>query len=94
MKKQSSSETLHYDPTRPCCESPAAGDLFPDMTRLEDNKENRGRVASVILESVGIGRQRQQLTIDASAWSECVKHPNFRACYDLSMAKLALEQAM
>ena len=94
MNKQSLPEVLHYNPARPCCESPAAADLFPDLMRLDHNVENRGRVASIYIESVGIGDQSHRLTTDAEAWSACVQHPNFRACYDLSMARLAMQQAM
>lgn len=85
---------LPYNPERSCCETPASADLFPDLLRLEHNKENRGCVASIFIESIGLGIQGRRLTIDEAAWNECVKHPNFRACYDLSMARLALQQAM
>ena len=47
---------------------------------------------SIFIESIGI--QRHRLTIDKAAWNGCVKHPNFRACCDLSMARLALLQSM
>ena len=87
-------ETLHYDSTHPCCESPSAADLFPDLLRLDHNTENRGRIASIFFESLGLGIHSRRLTIDESAWCECVKHPNFQACYDLSMARLALQKAM
>lgn len=87
-------EVLHYDPSRPCCESTAAADLFPDLLNLERNKVNRGRMASIFLESIGIGIQVRGLMVDESAWKECVKHPNFQACYDLSMAKLALQRSI
>jgi hypothetical protein len=94
MKTISHSEVLHYDPSHPCCESSDSADLFPDLLRLEHNKENRGRVASIFIESIGIGVQSRRLTMNEAAWSECVKHLNFRACYDLSLAKLALQQSM
>ena len=94
MKTTSHPEVLHYDPTHPCCESSTAADLFPDLLRLKDNAENRGRVASIFIESIGIGVQERRLTIDETAWNECLKHPNFRACHDLSMARQALQQAM
>ncbi len=94
MNTMSHPEVLHYDPARPCCESPAAADFFPDLLRLEPNVENRGRVASIFIEHMGVGDQKLRLTTDDAAWNECVQHPNFRACYDLSMAKLALQHAM
>lgn len=94
MSTQKHPEVLHYDPTHLCCETPASADLFPDLLHLLHNKENRGRVASIFMESIGIGIQGQHLTMDEAIWNECVKHPNFQACYDLSMAKLALQKAM
>ena len=88
------SEVLHFDPARPCCETPAAADLFPDLLHLKTNQTNRGRVASIIIESRGIGVQRSELIVNNEAWGECVKTPHFRACYDLSMAKLALQSTL
>ena len=94
MKTKSISEVLHFDPSHPCCETPASADLFPDLLRLVHNRQNRGRIASVLIESFGIGIQSRRLSIDESAWNECVKTPNFRPCYDLSMANLAMNQSM
>lgn len=94
MKTESHREVLHFDPSRPPCESPSAADFFPDLERLEENAENRGRVASLFVESTGIGTQDHRLTIDQEAWNECVTRPHFRACYDLSMARMALQRAM
>lgn len=94
MKTKSLPELLHYDPASPCCETSVAGDFFPDLLHLEQNVENRGRVASIFIGSVGMGIQVRRLTIDGAAWMECLKQPHFRACYDLSMARIALQQAM
>jgi len=94
MSAEKHREVLHYDPSRPCCETPASADLFPDLRHLANNGDNRGRVASIFMESIGLGIQGRHVTVDEAAWKECVKHPNFRACYDLSMAKLALQNAM
>lgn len=85
---------LHYDPSLPCCEPATAADLFPDLHQLQPNVENKGRVASIFIEAVGVVTQSSDLIIDKEAWNECVKHPDFRSCYDLSMAKLALQQGM
>ncbi|MDR3405532.1 MAG: hypothetical protein P4L99_23760 [Chthoniobacter sp.] len=87
-------EVLHYDPSHPACETPAAADLFPDLLHLSTNHRHRGRIATVLIESDGVGVQHREVTIDPVAWAECVKSPNFRACYDLSMAKLALQEAL
>lgn len=94
MSFSSLHEVLHHDPARPCGESPGSADLFPDLMRLDRNVENRDRVASIYVESIGIGDQTHRLTTDGEAWSACLKHPNFRACYDLSMVRLAMQQAL
>lgn len=88
------SEVLHFDPTHPCCETPAAADFFPDLLHLTLNNRHRGRVATAVVESCGNGVQDRVLTVDEKAWAACVMSPNFRACYDLSMAKLALQEAL
>lgn len=93
-EKPSLPEALHFDPARPCCESPAAADLFPDLLHLKTNQSNRGRVATIVMESRGIGVQRSELIVNNKAWEECVKTPHFRACYDLSVAKLALQSSL
>lgn len=85
MKTKSLPELLHFDPSHPCCETPASADLFPDLLRLVHNRENRGRIASVVIESFGIGIQNRPLSIDESAWNDCVKNPNLRSCYEQSL---------
>lgn len=72
----------------------AAADVFPDLRHLEPNKENHGCVASIYIEAVGIGIQDWELSIDEAAGKDCVNRPKFRACYDLSMAKLTLQKAL
>ncbi len=94
MKEKNSNIVLHFDPDVPCCDSSAMHDLFPDVTRIKSNAENRGRVASIFVESIGIGTQSKALTIDEEEWGRCVTHPNFSACYRLSMAKLELQRAL
>ena len=87
-------EVLHFDPAHPCCATPSSADLFPDLLNLDTNKRNRGRVVTDVVESCGVVTQNCVLTVDTKAWEECVKSLNFRACYDLSMAKLALQEAL
>ncbi len=94
MKKLNGREVLHYEPSQRCCDTPSRGDLFPDLLRLDYNVENRGRVASIFVESLGIGIQDRRLAFDEKAWEDCMKQPNFRACYDLSMARLVLQEAV
>ncbi|MBX3742076.1 MAG: hypothetical protein KF712_13850 [Akkermansiaceae bacterium] len=85
---------LHFNPDVACCEDPAAGDLFPDLLNLAPNRENRGRVAVVIVKSYGIGAAKPVIRIDKEAWSKCFAHSNFDSNYRLSMAQLGLQQAL
>ncbi len=94
MKTDKQQKVWHYDPARPCCESTSEADLFPDLEHLKYNVENCGRVASILVKSIGIGIQQRKLTIDEQGWRECFKHPNFRACHDLAMAKLAMQKEL
>lgn len=45
-------------------------------------------------ESSGKGVRRSEVIVDNQSREECVKTPRFRSCYDLSMAKLALQGAL
>ncbi len=84
---------IDYQTNSGCCSDASTGDLFPDMLHLAKNRLNKGRVFGVLLESHGMGIQNRKIVVDKKAWEECAKSPNFRACYDLSIAKLALQQA-
>lgn len=87
-------EKLHYDPTVECEAGSIKGDLFPDFLSLENNVINRGRIFSVLVERTGMGVQHRWMGCDSAAWAKCAEKPCFRQCYDMSMAKLALAQAL
>lgn len=93
-ERMNTTAKIDYETSSSCCSDACTGDLFPDMLHLERNQLNKGRVFGVLLESRGIGIQDRKIVVDKRAWEECLKSPNFRACYDLSMAKLALQQAL
>jgi hypothetical protein len=82
------------NPDRPCCSDPCIGDLFPDMLNLKFNQLNKGRVFGVLLKSAGMGIQDRQVVVDQDVWKQCSTSPNFDRCLQLSMAKLALEEAV
>lgn len=71
-----------------------ATDMFPDLSRLELNKKAEGRVFNVLVESSGIGIKRRTIEFKAGAWAEFADSPHFREIYDLSVAKLLLQQAV
>lgn len=70
------------------------GQLFPDFEHLNYNRPSEGRAFGVFVEQIGAGRQRRELHVKQEQWDECVACPGFHACYELSMAKLALKGAL
>ena len=70
------------------------GGMFPDLDRLEANQPLEGRAFTVAYTQHGFGVQGRSLTVKPDEWRECTACPNYRQCYDLSMAKLALRQAL
>jgi hypothetical protein len=70
------------------------GSIFPDLLRMHANQRARGKVFSAFVRSVGVGVQERQVSVDESAWEECAKCPDYRTCYDLSMGKTVLEEAV
>ncbi len=71
------------------------GTLFPDILRLPENREASGKVFTVLLERAGgMIRSGCSVTTDMDQWDECQQCPDFGGCYELSMAKLALESAI
>lgn len=87
-------EHLHYDPKKECGSGACLGELFPDFVRLVLNVVNRGRAFGVLIESCGIGTQRKEVVIDEAAWKTCQECPDFDRCLQVSVAKLALQQAV
>jgi hypothetical protein len=70
------------------------GKLFPDLLQLPRNKMNQGHVFGAMVQSVGVGVQDRKLSVNAAEWEKCAVCPDYRTCYDLSLAKLALQQAV
>jgi hypothetical protein len=70
------------------------GGMAPDFERLRYNRPAEGKAFRVLVESVGVGTQRRELTFKPEGWAGCVECPDYRTCYDLSMAKLALSSAL
>ncbi len=70
------------------------GTMFPDLDRMDVNKPLAGKAFDVLVESRGIGVSSRQMTVRPDGWDECTTCENYRDCYDLSMAKLALTMAL
>ena len=70
------------------------GNMVPDFEHLQYNKPTEGKAFRVFVENIGVGRQRRQLELRPEGWEECLGCGDYQTCYDLSMAKLALHEAM
>jgi hypothetical protein len=70
------------------------GQLFLDLEHLHYNKSSDGRAFQVLVEQIGLGTQRRELKVKQQQWEECVACTDFRGCYELGMAKLALQAAL
>ncbi len=70
------------------------GRLLPDFEHLNYNKPTEGKAFRVFVENIGAGRQRREEEVKPEAWDECAACAEFHPCYELSMAKLALHQAL
>lgn len=75
---------------RPTC----LGRIFPDLAQLEYNKPLKSQVFTVLLESSGLFVQRRTVQVDEAAWKACQQCPDYRSCYDLSLAHFLLLQAV
>ena len=70
------------------------GNIYPDLSRVEYNKEIAGKVFSVRIDSHGLAHERPRLRTDLKAWEACQKCELYHSCFDLSNAKLAMRQAL
>lgn len=71
------------------------GAMFPDVLHVENDRPQRGKVFSVLLQRAGgMFRCNREVGVNTEQWDECRKCPEFDGCYQLSMAKLALESAV
>lgn len=70
------------------------GKMMPDLSRLEYNQRLTGQAFNVLASSQGIGVQNLQMDVDPAGWEKCLACPDYRTCYDLSMAKLVLYRAV
>ena len=67
------------------------GTMFPDLSNLAYNKENKGKAFSVLIKSAGIGVQSKNVSVNKVEWQKCQKCSCYRSCFDLCMAKKALQ---
>jgi radical SAM protein with 4Fe4S-binding SPASM domain len=71
------------------------GKMFPDVLHVQNDRPQRGKVFSVVLERAGgLWRSNRQVTAEMNEWDECRECPFFHDCYKFCMAKLALSSAV
>lgn len=71
------------------------GTMFPDVLHVENDRPQRGKVFSILLERAGgMIRCNREVTADTEQWDDCRKCPEFQDCYQLCMAKLLLASAI
>ncbi len=70
------------------------GKMFPDFTRLKRKERLEGQAFTALLTGSGTGAQGRSLEVKREAWEKCVACPDYRTCYDLSLARLEMNNAL
>ena len=70
------------------------GTMFPDFTRLKRKEKLEGQAFTALVVSSGTGAQGRSLEVKPEAWGKCVACPDYRTCYDLSLAKLEMNNVL
>ncbi|MEI7940832.1 MAG: hypothetical protein WCK27_29500 [Verrucomicrobiota bacterium] len=70
------------------------GKLLPDFTGLRHKERLKGCGFTALVISSGTGAQGRSLEVKTEAWEQCVPCPDYRACYDLSLAKLEMSNVL
>jgi hypothetical protein len=70
------------------------GKIFPDFTRLKRRERLEGWAFTALVTDSGTGAQGRSLEVKAEAWERCVACPDYRTCYDLSLAKLEMNDVL
>jgi glycyl-tRNA synthetase (class II) len=68
--------------------------MFPDFTRLKLKEKLEGQALIAQVVSSGTGAQGRKLEVKQDAWEECVGCLDYRTCYDLSLAKLLMNDIL
>lgn len=70
------------------------GRMFPDFTRLKRKEKLEGEAFTALVMSSGMGAQGRNLEVKGEAWEKCLVCPDYRTCYDLSRAKLEMNNVL
>jgi hypothetical protein len=85
----SSSEKNGRSDTKSCF-----GTIFPDLAQFKFGKPLDGKVFQICVQSQGPGHRERKMEINVDAWEKCRQCPDFRNCYEFSMAKLEMQRAL
>jgi hypothetical protein len=66
------------------------GNLFPDFTALKLREPLEGKAFTAVVAGSGTGARGRNLEVKREGWAKCVECPDYRTCYDLSVAKLLM----
>ncbi len=70
------------------------GSMLPDLSRLEYKKQLEAEAFSVLISSPGTGAAGHRVDFKPEAWEKCIACPDYRTCYDLSLARLIISNAV
>ena len=70
------------------------GKMFPDFTRLKRKERLEGQAFKALVTGSGTGAQGRSLEVKRAAGEKCVACPAYVTCYDLSLAKLEMNETL
>ena len=70
------------------------GTMFPDLSRLKPKERLEGQAFTARVVGSGTRPYRRSLGVKVEAWEACVACPDYRTCFDLSLAKLELNDVL
>lgn len=70
------------------------GRMLPDFTRLKRKERLEGQAFTAMVVGSGTGVQGRTLEWKDGAWEKCIACPDYRTCYDLSLATLLMNQLL
>jgi hypothetical protein len=71
------------------------GKMFPELPELHQiNHTASGKVFQAQIRSLGPFQRDPHLEMNLIAWEECQQCPQYRSCYDLSNARLVMQQVL
>ncbi len=70
------------------------GRMFPDFARLERKKPVSSPAFTAVITGTGTGPQGRKLEVKGEGWEKCAACPDYRTCYDLSLAKLLMNDML